>query len=522
MKGSRKLWVRIAAVIALAATLYMGGRLYIFWRLKETIVSQFELLRSVGIDAHYKSLDVNPWKSSLRITDLKIIFPGKDSACTSSASIPELYVAGISVLAFVLEKELSLQSVFIKQPLLQYGNNLNMYLRSNTRKSPFEELKIGHFNIVSGTLLMIDSTSCVRKVKAELDFTMREFAIDKVGNDSMTWSVAEAKATHMALDLPDDSYKVTVKQIIYSHWRESFKLDSLRLMPTINRIAFAQKTGHQVDQFYGLVPSLEATGFEMGPLYQPSFSARHVTFNFLVDVFRDKRIPRAWATPKVLPVIYLHRLPFKLLIDSVRIASSYVSYEEFPEKGDSTGKIFFNNLQADIHQLSNRSIGNIRMHITSRFMNAGDLQADFTFPQEAKRNYTATGVLSDFSMPSVNGILMAAGDIKIKSGNLHEMKFQFQYNETESEGELSMDYNDLKIQSLRKGGHKTIKTFATWMINALVSNHIDKRDSKDKRTGRIHWKHDPQREIFNYWWKSVQSGLGDVFNLGPSERNKKK
>ena len=522
MKNSPKRVRLLAAVITLGVVLFVGGRLYFFWRLKKTIVNQLESLQSEGIHVHYKSLEVSAWMASVRITELEIQSPVSDSTCSSRASIPELDVEGISILPLIFGKELVLKSVTFNYPSLHGTNNFKIPGRSNDKKGFLKDLEIGQLHIESGTIEIFDSVNCTRKVQVNLDFDVKDVAIHKLGQDSMSWSVTDAKASAIAFDLPSHFYKMTVKQIVYSREDKLIKLDSMHLAPVVSRIEFAKRTGHQVDQFTCTLPNLVVKGFEMGPSFQSSFSASMVALNFQLIVFRDKRFPRVRREPSVLPVRSLRQLPYRLQIDSVRISQSFVSYEEFPEKGNATGKIFFNNLEASIHNVSNDSMQDAHMKITSRFMNAGDLRASFMFPLTAKKPYTVNGSLTKFSMPEINSILVPVGNVKVESGMMNEMKFQFRYNDYKSEGELEVNYTDLKVLSLRKDQQKSTNKFISFLLQAFVKKDVNKRDAMDKRIGEIQWERDTQKGILNYWWKSVLSGVKAVYNLDKLTGNKDK
>ena len=521
MKNSPKRVRLLAAVIALGIVLFVGGRLYFFWRLKKTIVNQLESLRSEGIYVHYKSLDVSSWMASIMITELELRSQVSDSTCSSSANIPELNVKGISILPLIFGKKLVLKSVTFNYPSLHRANNFKIPNRSKDKKGYLKELEIGQLHIESGTLEIFDSINCSRKILANLDFEVKDVAIHKLGQDSMIWSVTTAKASAITVDFPSHFYKMTVKQIRYSGEEKLIKLDSMQLTPAISRMEFAKKNGHQVDQFTCTLPKLEVKGFEMGPSFQPSFSASKVALNFQLIVYRDKRFPRVRREPRVLPVRSLRQLPYRLQIDSIRISPSFISYEEFPEKGNATGKIFFNNLEASIQNVSNDSMRDAHMNITSRFMNAGDLRASFMFPLTSKKPYTVNGSLTKFSMPEINGILVPVGNVKIESGTMNEMKFKFHYNDYMSEGELEVNYKDLKVLSLRKDLHNETNKFLSLLLRVLfIKKDLDK--TMGKTTGQIQWERDTQKGILNYWWKSVLSGVKAVYNLDKLMGNKDK
>ena len=519
MKYAPKKVKRLAAVITLGIFLLAGGRFYIFWRIKEGIINQLNALQLDGVDVHYKTLDVSSWKKHVRITQLEIEFP--TLPCSSGVHIPEINIEGISVISFVLEKSLSFKSVSLDNPLLHFTNNFKLRRWNKEKGGSLNEFKIGQLRIEAGTLELIDSSTCKRQTNASLDLVLNQLIVQQPGRDSMTWSVADARATSLALDLADHFYKVSVKQVAYSKSEKSLRVDSLELAPTLSRMTLAREKGHQIDQLNFILPTLEANGLDVG---RKSFSARSLALNFQLNVFRDKRFAIALKKPRLMPVRFLRQLPFHLQIDSIKILPSFISYEEFPEKGDQPGKIFFNDLQAQIHHLSNDSTQDTHLEVTSRFMNAGDLRVNFTFPLKKKEPNTVKGSLTHFSMPAINRMLIPIANMKVESGMMNEMKFQFQYNDSHSKGELEVNYADLKVLSLRKDPFKTTNKFISWLFGAFVKRDIHKSDDRDKRIGEIAWKRDPQKGILNYWWKSVLSGIKAVFNIDklPGKKQKAK
>ncbi|HEY0769513.1 MAG TPA: hypothetical protein VGD31_04205, partial [Sphingobacteriaceae bacterium] len=60
--------------------------------------------------------------------------------------------------------------------------------------------------------------------------------------------------------------------------------------------------------------------------------------------------------------------------------------------------------------------------------------------------------------------------------------------------------------------------FKTFIINAfLVKKNLDETVPAEKRSGTIHFERDRSRSIFNFWWKSVFTGVKSAFNLDKAE-----
>jgi hypothetical protein len=150
------------------------------------------------------------------------------------------------------------------------------------------------------------------------------------------------------------------------------------------------------------------------------------------------------------------------------------------------------------------------MVANARFMNAGDLKADFSFPADPKKPYTIHGSVKNMNLTELNKILVPIARVEIRSGNLHEIKFDYQYNEYRADGELTMSYSKLDVASLVKDRKKDdVNKLLTLIIHAFIKKDLSKNTDK----GKILYYHDPERSTFNYWWKSILSGVKSLFGL---------
>jgi hypothetical protein len=95
----------------------------------------------------------------------------------------------------------------------------------------------------------------------------------------------------------------------------------------------------------------------------------------------------------------------------------------------------------------------------------------------------------------------------VQSGNLNNLYFKFTYTDKVSNGRVTINYEDLKIDGLKKEKNPVINDLKTLLINTVLKNDKDKSVPMEKRTGTIEFERDRQRQIFNYWWKSLFSGI---------------
>ena len=103
------------------------------------------------------------------------------------------------------------------------------------------------------------------------------------------------------------------------------------------------------------------------------------------------------------------------------------------------------------------------------------------------------------SLHHLNPVLENLAFIRIESGRLNALNFDFDYNDKASKGSLTINYQDLKITGLKKEKSKDESDMKTFLINTIVKNDKDKNMPIDKRTGTIEFERDRKRQIFNFW-----------------------
>jgi hypothetical protein len=189
-----------------------------------------------------------------------------------------------------------------------------------------------------------------------------------------------------------------------------------------------------------------------------------------------------------------------------------------PESGDSTGLVYFEKLNARITNAHNnkRLEVDTRMHASAKFMGAGDLDAHFTFPYDTSQIYRVAGTLKNMPLTRLNNMLGSAAKAKVESGVMRNLEFNFTYNDARSEGGVELNYENLKILTLRenKKNEQSVSRIKTLLLNAfIIRKNMDEDVKDDKRKGTIGFDRDTKRSVFNYWWKSVLSGIKSAYNL---------
>jgi hypothetical protein len=230
-----------------------------------------------------------------------------------------------------------------------------------------------------------------------------------------------------------------------------------------------------------------------------------------LQLYRDKRVAFVPGKDIPLPQELISKFPFTIAIDSIHVHDASIFYEIFPEKGFHPGNVSFENLSATMDHVSNhryyKNIPQATLVAQANLQGKGLIAASFTIPYSKKRLYNATGVISHLPLPLLNPMLENMAFIRIVSGKLNSLKFEFDYNSFSSTGSILINYEDLKVQSLTKEKEADPNELKSFMLNIMLRNNKGKDVSKEKRTGVINIEPNRKKAIFNLWFKSILAGI---------------
>jgi hypothetical protein len=511
----RKKRVTIATSVIIVIVIVIAGYFYAPYLLsrliEHKILESFQKLREKGITIEYDTLYSIPGKVAAK--NLKVTAPSVNGECTqnnSKAVFSTIEIAGIHIMPLIFSNTLEIDSLVINKSEIDYAEQKRTTEKQENEK--IENISVGYLSLQTTIIKVIDSASCKPIKTCEVEqLTIHKLGATDLHLDSIKWSADEAMVFLAKLQFTEELYTVNLKHVSYSRFTKTFNIDSLQIIPDKDKAAFAIQKVNQTDRIHCILPYIKIKGFEIISLNKPLVYAECINLNTWLDVFRDKRYPFR-NKPKDLPMKFLRTLPFLLQIDTIKLLDSYIAYEEFPEEGDKAGHVFFNNIYGTIYNLSNNSTNDTEIDVTANFMNAGTLKGNFSLPSDEQKPYTAKGSLVNFELSKVNPMLTPAANAEISEGKMKELKFNFIYNETRSDGKLEMNYKGLKIITLKKEERESNK-FLTFLLNLVVKDDMNTKGKEDNNTGTILFYRDPRKSIFNYWWKSILSGIKSVYNL---------
>lgn len=498
-------WIAVA-VVAFIILLLVAGKILSSYVTRE-VKSKFE-----KAGGKIGDLDVNLLTRSIIVRDIDFVENG-DRDIASKAQIETLALKNISLYQLVANKVLNIGELAI-------GDGKVLFNRANASEDTvqtekvegLQQLTIGRVTFKDINFSIVSDTS--KEYSGILNASLSTL------NSSDTAGIEEAAAytlkdidfqiTGLTISNPE-LYSIEIANVAASSTNRKLDIDSITLIPKYAKTKFAKVAGKQIDRINTFIRKVEVEGLKYDYLRDSSFIASKIRIiEGEVHSFRDKREPFRETKIKPLPIAALRDISFGVSVDTLIIKDSKIEYEEFAPEGLESGTIVFEDLNAILTNLSNLDdsiqTDYATLNATAKLMGEAEINATFQLPYDESKPYLATGKIGRMPLDRLNSPLQNLAFIRIQSGTLEGIAFNFSYDDISSNGKVTINYRDLKIEGLKKD-KSTINDLKTLLINTVIKNNKDKEVPLEKRTGTVGFERDRKRQIFNFWWKSLFSGI---------------
>lgn len=491
---------------------------FAFWGLSSLILPSF--IKHKINEGNFGNYQFEIEKVRVNLPGSRIVldsFHAKSNIDGMDVLVPKLKITGVKIIRLLLKRSFVANAVYLHSPqvLLEHGNYSANGVRPYTSKQASAEFFVGNFVITNGNFEFINTNDTSRFSRIEIEFinlslnrdeqyVFKNFSFDHLSGNIEEWSVP----------LSNNLYTVVGCELEFGT-SKNIQIGQLHLSTNYPKYEVGHKTGVETDWFDFDLQDIKISGFEMQKLLENrGFIANNVSLGKVKGfAFRDKRLPRGNKPDTKLPMQALDELKLPLQIDSLSFENAYIKYEEHAVGADEAGTVFFSGLSAKAYQISNiRKLILLptTISVSGKLMGKAHMDAYFVIPNKKyPGEYEVKGKLEPTAFGIINPIVNENLAADIKSGYIHELNFDFHYNNDLSEGALTIQYSDLKIDLLNRR-NDSAKPVQSVFFNGLILKKDNLKNKKVYREGTIHFSRDKKKSLFNYWWKSLYSGIKSV------------
>ena len=530
MKFLKVTLIIIASLLVLLIAGGYGLSWYVSKKLPEIIRGDNDFPYNIS----YENLDIDLIGGSFTITNAYLA--PKDSLQTAMqqgafAQVKTIEVNHFSLWALLRKNQINVNEVVITSPDVTLYHRKEKYSPENDFVKPFRNnITTGRLTIKNGTFKMLDSLQ-------------RPFV--KASNISFGLTNIKVDSTSLKKDIPIRyrDYNFSCDSLFYDagkHYTISagklattdsvLTIDKFRLKPKQSRQQFTRMLPKELDQFNLSAEKINIPKLEWGYMRDTLYvhSPQVILDKVHTNIYRSKEPPDDYSRKKLYSEM-LRSIKFDLDVKQLLIKNTVIEYEEQLTFSRPAAKVSFSKFDAKISNIYS-PVGRKKgvklpttvLDVKCLFMKSSPLRVTWSFniPEESDA-FTIMGHLQNIDtqkMDAVTNPLMNART----DGSISEVKFTLNGNARQGKGTFAINYDDLKVDILKKDGKKENK------IVSAVANMVVKNDTDNKlKETYVEVDRIQHKSVFNFLWRFVEQGLKQsvlpkaVLNIADNKKEKK-
>ncbi len=331
----------------------------------------------------------------------------------------------------------------------------------------------------------------------------------------------------------DGNYAIQLKELTASTANGFATLRGLSLIPRYSEMGFAERIKVRKDRY-----SIKFNEISLQNInYKDLLIRRRIIASSLslnngsIAVFANRALPKpAIIIDKArnFPSIAFKRLSLPILIDTIKLNNSSISYSGYSPESKQKGTVSFNQLNGQFYNVTNDSLSLLKnkyskADITALIMGSGRVNLHLNFSLNAPDGaFTYNGNVGKMNARVLNRVTGPLGLIEIKSGKVQEMSFSGKGSIAKSEGKVTLLYNNLKVALLKNNAdstHLKKKGVASLFVNIFIIKTDNPIENNLVRIANFNYKRPLNISFFNMFWKGLLRGIMEI--IGFDEQTKK-
>ncbi len=326
----------------------------------------------------------------------------------------------------------------------------------------------------------------------------------------------------MDLKSNDNHFDFSLRGLEVNSLRKSFRINSFQIIPYKGEKAFAAAEKFQADRYDLTMKNLVFSNIVMNDVLDRKLIASNLDIGSTnAKIYRDLTKPLEKKS-KVgnYPSQLLGKLDMNINIKKMTLNNAEIEYKERQENTDSTGIIAFSNSTITISNVTNlpeaiRENNELNIAFQSNILKQIPIKGNFIFILNNKEgNFRANGHTGEFNADILNKVTIPMALIKIKSGQITSLDFNFKGNDKSAKGMVAMKYNGLKVDILKRD--KNTNDIKKRGLVSLMANVIVKNDNPINGTLREvnpTYERNDYKSFFNLVWKTLFTGIKETVGM---------
>lgn len=447
-------------------------------------------------------------------------------------AVGAIQIKGISPLDLLDKKNISLQTIYLKEPSIKIYHYKRAYeIPKDTGTTLYQRLsktlESFKLDIAEVQHVAVDYYDQNKKNKEihlkDLTFRFKNILFDATTQRDTSRFLYAGEANiflkKYELSTANNLYNFTIDSLNILTSTNKVNLWGIALKPIGDKETFSKKLPHRKDRYDLKARSAVITNADWRSLFfeQGIHAAQVDIYNGVTEIYSNKALP---PSGQIKTGNYPHqsimKIPLPLSIEKIALHDFEVLYKEYNPKSGKMGTIRFTDVNGSIGNVTNRpeiiaSNPTMQVNATALFMNNGRLKTTWKFDMARIKEglFTIDVNLGKMDGTSLNDATVPLGLFEVKRADVKEFTAFIKGNNRNATGDIRLAYDNLELIVLKKDddGDLKKKALANFIAKTFIFQKQNPKEGKPLKTQHAYWERAPDKSFFSLLWKTIMTGI---------------
>jgi len=476
--------------ISIRVLIILGILFLILKILEWSIESKFQNILNSNPDRAYNitysDFNLDPFFKGVTLDKVSIIPINTPKGNVINGKVDYATINGIVWREFLFDKALNIDEIAFVQPEFE----VTLIVDSTKIKSEnglqemfgdiLSRADLNSFRIQNGSIVLIDAIS--KTIKGQVK--RLNILATEIETDSMKFkNLIPFQVGNLNVDIDSVSFKpneytdIRLGHLHYNLMDKEVLMNDISLDYSLDWVEVSKRVGFQNDIIELNVKEISIHELEPSNKFytQLDIEAQKVSVDELnIKLQRNKNIPRPTDTHKPAFQGIINSIPMAILIDSVQISNSSLTYKELGVEKSASGSIKIQDINGIISGVTNmpeqqKNIGQLDAKIDASLLGKAEVNIALVVPYN-KETFSLAVDVGEMEMTSLNPTLKPLAGVEMVSGQIKKIQFHMNAGPIRSRNKLVFDYNDLHLELINQKSKNKGKKMM--MLSAIANGAI--------------------------------------------------
>lgn len=456
----KKISIRVLIVLGILFLIMKG----LEWRIESKFQDRLNSNPDRAYDITYSDFDLDTFFKGVTLDEVRIepLNPGNGTIITGHVDYAT--VNGIVWRELLFGKKLNLDEIAFEQPLFEVTLSAD-----TTKKTSGKGLQVmfgdilsradlNSFRIQNGSIILRDPVS--QDIKGQVK--RLNILATEIETDSLKFkNLIPFQVGNLNIDIdsitfkPNDYTEISLGHFHYNLIDKEVLLNDISLGYSIDWVEVSKRAGVQNDIIELNVKEIGIHKLEPSSNFytQLDIEAQKVSVDELnIKLQRNKNIPRPPDVAKPMFQGIINAIPMAILIDSVQISNSFVTYGELGVKKSESGSLKFQEINGNIIGVTNMpeeqmNKGQLDAKISASLEGKAGINVVLSVPYD-KETFSLAVDIGAMALTSLNPTLKPLAGVEMVTGQMSRIKFHMNAGTFQSQNKLVFDYSNLHVKMI--------------------------------------------------------------------------